>query len=466
MPKIAAGCELTEAQLVPCLSNLKEFLEPFMASLVRTEQRRAFEVYVRGRLSNLERRTLEPIATAAGLPRRPIQRFVGAGPWSDAPVLGELRAQVVERLGSDEAVISIDPSGFPKKGDDSVGVTRQWCGRLGKVESCQKGIFVSYASAKGFALVDFALYLPEDWAEDPARRAKCHVPADVVFQTCTDMAERQVLAARSMPHGWIAGDDEYGRDSKLRRILRFHRERYVLDVPSNTRVLPRVSKVADALVGGLRPAAAPTAPEKPLTAKQWADTLDRRTWARFVVREGQKGPLRVRAACVPVLTRPSDQCEFTEKERLVVIETLGRKRERRYCLAHAADATPLETLVRVAASRHHIEEALETAKGDAGLAHYEVRSWVGWHHHMTLSLVAAWFLALERKRLGGKNTRHHRLANAPSRSAPAPKSSPVDPGGRASRHDATRPQRGVAPGPLAFRSEGPAATWGVEGAVA
>lgn len=441
MPEKLPGCELTAEQLLPSLERMKEFLEPFKATLARIEQKNSLEVCVRGRLSTLERRTLEPIATAHGLPRRPIQRFVGDGPWDEQPMIGELRAQVVEHLGHADAVLTIDPSTFPKKGEDSVGVARQWCGRLGKVENCQKGVYLSYASPRGFALVDFALYLPREWADDAGRRVRCDVPEEVGFRTCQQIAEHLVLTASSMPHSWLGADDEFGRDSEFRRSLRFYGERYVLDVPSNIRVVPRESP-------GMRKGPA-DAPPRPLSAKAWADAQDKRTWAQFVVRDGQKGPIRVRAAVVPVLTRHSHETEFTERERLVVIQTMAGKRERRYCLTNAGDDVPLETLARVAASRHHIEEALETAKGDVGLGQYEVRSWIGWHHHMAIALVAAWFLTLERIRLGGKNAGHHRFADAPCDRIHDPASAVVSAGDRGPRLRAARAKRARSVRPLA-----------------
>jgi len=445
MSKRLPGCELTVEQLLPSLERMREFLKPFAASLARIEQKRTLEVCVRGRLSALERRTLEPIAKAHRLPRRPIQRFVGDGPWDWRPMIGELRAEVVEHLGDADAVLTVDPSGFPKKGEGSVGVARQWCGRLGKVENCQKGVYLSYASPRGFALVDFGLYLPREWADDAGRRARCHVPEEIEFQTCQRIAEHLVLTASSMPHSWVTADQEFGRDGEFRRSLRFYDERYLLEVPSNLRVVPRESS-AGSRVRRPNPAASP---QRPLTARAWADAQDKRTWARFVVRDGQKGPIRVRAAVVPVLTRNSHEDEFRARERLVVIQTMGGRRERRCCLTNASDDVPLETLARVAASRHHIEEALETAKSDVGLDEYEVRSWVGWHHHMAIALIAAWFLTLERIRLGGKNARHHRLANAPSDRVHDPASAVAPAGDRGARLRATRSQRARSARPLA-----------------
>ena len=322
MSKILPGCEVTVEQLLPSLERMKEFLEPFAANLVRIEQKNTLEVCVRGRISTLERRTLQPIAKAHGLPRRPIQRFVGDGPWDEQPMIGELRAQVVEHLGHADAVLTIDPSGFQKKGEDSVGVARQWCGRLGKVENSQKGVYLSYASPRGFALVDFRLYLPREWADDAGRRARCYVPEKVEFRTCQQIAEHLVLTASSMPHSWVTADDEFGRDSEFRHSLRFYGERYLLDVPSNVRVVP-----GEAPAGSRRTHPKPAAvPPQPLTAKAWADAQDKRTSAQFVVRDGQKGPIRVRAAVVPVLTRNSHEDEFTAHERLVVIQTMGGRR--------------------------------------------------------------------------------------------------------------------------------------------
>ena len=324
--------------------------------------------------------------------------FVGQGAWSDDAVMTEVRRHVARRMGDPNGVIVIDPSSFPKKGDDSCGVARQWCGRLGKVENCQLGAFLAYVAPKGHAPLDRQLYLPQDWADDPVRREACHVPDEVVFRTSWQIAAD--MLARSgveVPHSWVVGDDELGRASEFRALLRQREERYVLDVPRDTLVrdldVPRPTR---------RSGQRGRHPETPFVrADGWAASLPADRWTRLTVRDGTKGPVVVEAISTRVLSRQEGR--IGAEERLVVIRTVGAKPEVSYALSNAAGDVPLRGLVAARAVRHRIERVFGEAKGEVGLAHYEVRSWVGWHHHVTLSLLSLWFLILERQRLGGEN---------------------------------------------------------------
>src|SRR5436305_2407865 len=176
--QLLADATLSAAAERRCRADLTQFLQRYLPLFYRREQRDLATLAVRGRLSALPRKTAEPIAYLAGRARKPVQHFVGAGAWDDEAVMGELRRHAAEELADPEAVMVLDPSGFPKKGTASCGVQRQWCGRLGKVDNCQVGYFLAYAAKRGSALVDARLYLPADWADDPARRAKTHVPPD------------------------------------------------------------------------------------------------------------------------------------------------------------------------------------------------------------------------------------------------------------------------------------------------
>src|SRR3984885_5503149 len=233
---------LNDANVTPntvkgCAERLLGFLQRYLPKFYRIEQRVNATLIIRGLISGLERKTCEPIAIQAGLPRKPIQFFVGSGKWDDEAVMTELRAHVRDELAGPDGVVVIDPSAFPKKGTDSCGVGRQWCGRLGKIDNCQVGVFLAYVSARGQSLVDRRLYLPEDWAQDPMRRHKTHVPETVPFQERwrigLDLLDR---SGAVLPFGWIAGDDEFGRCSAFRAELRRRRWKYVLDVPCNTQL--------------------------------------------------------------------------------------------------------------------------------------------------------------------------------------------------------------------------------------
>jgi SRSO17 transposase len=373
--------EVSAAEVRGCQERLTDFLERYLPCFYRREQRAHARLIIEGKLSGLERKTSEPIANQAGVHRKPIQVFVGNGGWDDAAVMSELRRHVAEELGDPEGVLVVDPSAFVKKGEDSCGVQRQWCGRLGKKDNCQVGVFLCYATAEGWAPLDRQLYLPQDWAQERRRRRKCHVPRDVKFQEKWRIG-LELIDRCEVPYGWVTADDEFGRVTAFRTALRARQKRYVLDVPCNTLIRE---------VGRRGPFE---------RADAWADRQPSSRWRRLVVRDGAKGPLVVRALCVQVQAKDEDGC-VGPRETLLVVRSVSGESRRDFALSNANDA-PLETLVAVRSQRHTIEEMFEAGKGEVGLGHYEVRSWVGWHHHMTLSLVALWFLVLEKRRLAKK----------------------------------------------------------------
>ena len=405
---------VTPETVQDCAGRLTGFLQRYLPKFYRVEHRDNAITVIRGLISGLERKTCEPIAIEAGLPRKPIQFFVGAGKWDDEAVMGELRQHIREELAEPDGVVVIDPSAFPKKGTESCGVGRQWCGRLGKVENCQVGVFLAYVAKAGSAPLDRRLYLPEDWADDADRREKCHVPPEVKFrekwQIALDLLDRSLPG---LPHGWIVADDEFGRASEFRAKLRLRRERSILDVPCNTTVRDlerRRPPRKRAGVGRKR--------EVPfLRADLWAASQLESRWERITVRDGERGPLVVDAMTVRV--RAKQDGRVGPEERLVVIRPVGESRLD-YALSNAGPEVPLAELVRAQRQRHRIEEFFEAGNGEAGLDHYEVRSWVGWHHHMTLAFVALWFLCLERRQVGGENPGDHRVADAAGVHAIAP----------------------------------------------
>src|SRR3954454_15898126 len=180
--RLLRDADLEPAALRDCAAGLHAFAQRYLPLFPRREQRDHALVVLRGKLTGLERKTTEPIATQARLDRRPLQLFVGAAKWDDRAVLAELRRHVADEVGDADATFILDSSGFPKKGTESCGVGRQWCGRLGKLDNCQVGVFLAYAATSGYGPLDRRLYLPEDWAEDRARRLKCHVPREIQFQ--------------------------------------------------------------------------------------------------------------------------------------------------------------------------------------------------------------------------------------------------------------------------------------------
>jgi SRSO17 transposase len=411
-----------------CTDRLTGFLRRYLPKFYRTEQRANATTVIRGLLSGLERKTSEPIAIEAGLPRKPIQFFVGSGKWDDEAVMAELRLHVREELAGPDGVVVIDPSAFPKKGTESCGVDRQWCGRLGKVDNCQVGVFLAYAAKAGYAPLDRQLYLPEEWADDAARREKCHVPPEVKFQEkwriALDLLDRTLPGLR---HGWIVGDDELGRAAAFRAALRQRPERYVLDVPCNTTVRDLERRRPPRKKAGVgRKRAVPFQ-----RADVWAARQPESRWERITVRDGEKGPLVIDAMSVRV--RAKEDGRIGPEERPVVIRPVGESRLD-YALSNAGPEVPLAEVVRAQRQRHRIEEVFEAGNGEAGLDHYEVRGRVGWHHHMTLSLVALWFLCLERRRVGGENPGDHGVPNEADLHAFAPPSGAEPRGNRRGNH--------------------------------
>ena len=391
---------LKEAEIKPqvakgMLNRLKRFAEPFVVSLGRSERKEHAQVYIAGLLSDLERKNVESIAYRHGQERVNLQRFIGLASWEHQPLLEELASQVGAELGEDDGVIVFDPSGHKKCGRDSVGVHRQWLGRLGKIDNGQVGIYLGYASRKGHTLADVRLYLPKEWANDKARRKKCGVPQEIRYRTRHELAlEMLKTNGGNLPHQWIAGDDEMGRSSRFRRDLRALDEQYLLDVPSNTNIRDiEVEPPAYSGRGRL--------PKQPFQrVDTWRDSLDKGAWTRINVRDGEKGPLVLEIVKRRVLARTERSCRDAEDELLVITRSLddNGKMKYDYHLSNAHPDTPLEELARVVKAEHRIEDCIKRAKSEAGLSDYEVRTWAGWYHHQTLSLIATWFLIKEMRR--------------------------------------------------------------------
>jgi len=392
--ELLADAEVAPEILRGVLPRLERFLDPFVASVQRSEQGQHARHYVAGLVSNLAYKNVESIAYLHDQEREPLQQFIGQSPWDPRPLIGELVRQVGQQLGSPAGVLVFDPSAFAKKGKGSVGVQRQWCGRLGKVENCQVGIYLGYVGPHDHALVDVRLYLPKEWTQDRPRCDQAGVPRTVKFQTRHALAlEMLDEHGKVLPHTWVAGDDEMGRSTGFRRALDGRQEQYLLAVPSNT--LIRNLEAPPPPYGGR--GRRPVVPWR--RVDQWCAALPETAWTEVTVRAGDKGPLVVQAVKTRVQAR-------TEGRRLGPEEVLLVVRQRQedgtwkhdYYLSNAAYHTELIEFARVAKAEHRIEECLQRAKGEAGLADYEVRTWRGWQHHQTLALVATWFLTVETRR--------------------------------------------------------------------
>lgn len=377
------------------LKRLEQFTDPFVAAFIRHDSKADVRMYLGGLLSDVERKNVESIAYRYDRHRAGLQYFIGQSSWSHHPLQQELAREVGKELGEEDGVIGFDPSGFKKCGTESVGVQRQWLGRLGKVDNGQVGVYLSYASRKEYALVDERLYLSKSWANDRKRRKKCGVPKGVRYQTRHELALDMLQSnLELLPHQWITGDDEMGRSSGFRRDLRELGEQYLLAVPSDTGI--RDMESTPPAYGGR---GAPT--KQPfMRVDLWRTVLDERDWTRVNVRDGEKGPLITEIVKRSVLARTERGKEGGVEELLVVTRTLESNGTMKYdyYLSNAPKGTSLDELARVVKAGHRIEDCFKRAKSEAGLADYEVRTWMGWHHHQILSFIALWFLIMETRR--------------------------------------------------------------------
>jgi len=422
----------------------------------RSEQRRAALLYLHGQLLDLERKTIEPLAHAVvGGDVQALQQFIGQSPWDAEAVLHAHQAYVGETLGdAEEGAFIIDGCDVPKQGTESVGVARQWCGPLGKRANGQSGVVVCDASPRGYTLVDRRLYLPAPWFT-PAyagRRARCGVPSDVTFRTHPELAGEMVAGLRargSLPARWAVCDEGFGRDTALLDRLAAEDLWYMAEVPHTTRVWrERPPTGVPAGTGQGRPhtrvrvdAAVPA----PVEVRALAATLPPTAWRRHLLSEGAKGPLVAEVACVRAV---AVRDRLPGPDVWVVLRRgLGPDGELKAFLSNAPADLPEETLAQRSAARWPVERGIEECKGEVGLDHDEVRGWVGWHHHITLSFLAHHFLVQARLRLGGKKSGRHRAPGArpaPGRATPA-HADPAAGARLAALYPASEPQRAPLP---------------------
>lgn len=400
-------CEVKRELFAGALERLGEFAKPYVEGMLRSEQREHTQRYLGGLLSDLERKNVESIAYLHDRDRKGLQHFIRDGSWDHRALLGVLAGQVKAELGEGDGVIVFDPSSHAKRGNESVGVKRQWCGRLGKIENCQVGIYMGYASRKGHALVDTRLYLPGEWARDRKRRRRAGIPREVRFRTRHALA-LEMLRERGqvLLHKWVTGDAEMGRSGRFRRELRTSGETYLLAVPSNTTIRDLEGDSPPWSGTGRKPK------RRYERVDGWCRLLPQDAWTRIDVRNGEKGPIVIECLKKRVQAR-------TERRHVGPEELFFATRERQsdgswkhdYCLSNAAAATPLAELARVANAEHRIEHCFQRSKSDTGMSQYEVRTWTGWHHHQTLSIVATWFLVTEQMRGEKTDASDHRPAD-------------------------------------------------------
>lgn len=344
----------------------------------RSEPRGRAVAYLRGLLSDVERKNGWQLAERAGddTPYG-VQHLLGRADWDPDAVRDELTGYVHEHLGDPDAVLVVDETGFVKKGTKSVGVKRQYTGTAGRVENAQVGVLLALAGRHGHAVLDRALYLPEEWAADADRRKAAGVPEGVKFATKPARAGRMLERAwgAGVKAAWVTADTVYGQDPKFRQVLEKQGQSYVLAVPCQYPVGAGDARArVDAWVAGLGAGA----------------------WHRASAGDGSKGPRWYDWAVLPV----GEPGAAGRRTWVLCRRHRERPDERAYYLCWGPSGTGWEQLVRVAGRRWSVEECIARAKGECGLDQYEVRSWTGWHRHVTLSLLALAILAVVRTRVG------------------------------------------------------------------
>lgn len=371
------------------------FQERFAHLFSRREPREQCGKYLRGLLASVERKNGWQLAEIMGdeTPDR-TQRLLYQDQWDADEARDILQQLVQETFGEEEGIGIVDETGFLKKGTHSVGVKRQYSGTAGKVENCQIGTFLCYASRRGHAFLDRRLYLPEEWSVDAARRAQAKVPEEVRFQSKPEQAIEMLKQAwaQGMPMRWVVGDEVYGKSEALRDAIRGHPCWYVLAVPVDTLVWVRHAPGVTP-AGSLRWVAEVVA--------NWAQSQ----WQRLVVAEGEKGPRVYDWACQRVL-----ECRegyFGPSAWLLARRSVTEAKqtpsaEVAYYLVHAPADTALLTLAQVASARYTVEQCIEEAKGETGLDEYQVRYWHSWYRHITLSMMAHAWLAFVRAKSQGE----------------------------------------------------------------
>ena len=343
----------------------------------RAEPRRRALAYLRGLLGNVGRKNGWQLAEHAG-ERTPdgMQRLLATADWDPDRVRDDLRAYVVERLGDPGAVLVVDETGFLKKGTTSVGVQRQYSGTAGKVDNCQLGVFLAYASPRGRAFIDRELYLPECWTDDPPRCRAARVPEQVGFRTKPQLAQLMLERAldAGVPASWVTADEVYGGSPTLRQWLEGRGVSYVLAV-----------KCTEPL--------AISGPDGPVraTAEQLAAAVPAEQWVTASAGQGAKGRRLYDWTRIQLATPVT-----SEMARWLLVRRSRRDGELAFYACSGPAGTSLVGLVRVAGTRWAVEEGFEQAKGEVGLDHYEVRKWPGWYRHITLALLAHAFLAVTR----------------------------------------------------------------------
>jgi len=400
-------------------NELKGFHENFRDCFSRSESRDHFYNYMVGQFSELERKSIEPIALAVKEGNiRAMQHFVSDVIWDDDKILHKYRNMVADDLGDPNGVLIFDETGFIKKGDDSIGVGKQYCGSIGKVENSQVGVFAAYASPYGYAMLDKRLFIPEKWFSDDyaLRRKKCELPEDITFMTKAQLAAqmlKDIVEKKQVPFKWVLSDSIYGSNPDfIKAVEEYPDLSYFVSVPSDTYcwlTMPITRKKKYKYKGQIREKKVLESTEKkPITVAELAKSINNFFWYRRKVSEGTKGPIEYEFTKRRIILSKNGTPDKTLW--LIMRRTIGRNPSYRYFISNAPLSTRLPTFVWLSGLRWPIEQCFEEAKTELGMDHYEVRKYRGWNHHILTCMLAHFFLWHLKIRLGEKSTVYYAIA--------------------------------------------------------
>jgi len=401
------------------MNELNGFHEQFADCFQRSESRDHFFNYMVGQFSPLERKSIEPIALAVKDGNvRAMQRFVSDAPWDDEKMIAKYRSLVNADLGSPDGALIFDESGFVKKGKDSIGVARQYCGTIGKVDNCQVGVFAAYVSEHGYSLTDKRLFIPKKWFTDDylQRRAKCKLPGSTVFRTKPQLAVEMLNAAveeNVLPFKYVLADSAYGISPEfIEAVEALPGKTYFVSIPEDILCwLKRPMTMTKQYVWGgkTRTKTVLIDPDsKPISVNELAGNINDYFWYRRKVSEGAKGPIVYEYTRRRVILSAAGLPQKTVW--LLIRRTLVDDPKYSYFISNASASTRLKTLIWLSGLRWAIEQCFEETKTELGMDHYEVRKFTGWHHHILTCMLAHFFLWHLKIRLGKKSTIYYAIA--------------------------------------------------------
>ncbi len=401
----APECNLTVQDIEQFLEEMTGYIEMFKPAFQRAEQLERSKAYLRGLLGDTPRKNVERMALDWGDKARSMQHFIGQSPWKPEPVIAIHQGLVAETLGEVDGVALIDELGVVKQGDDSVGVAAQYCGSVGKVSNSQVGVYLGYASRKGYSLIEGQLFMPESWFDEEHidKRTACGVPGELRPKTKPEIGLellRRAMQRGGLPFAWVAADELYGDSPAFRDGVAELNKCYFTEIKCTTPIWcyrPEVY-VPEWKGRGRRPTRLRLrSPQgRPIHVRELVTSIPKEGWITATIKEGSKGPIVCDFAFLRII---ESRANLPGPEVwLIIRRNLDDPTEVKFYFSNAPADTPLIEFVRISGMRWPIEIIFEEAKGEVGFDHYEMRSWLGWHHHMLLVALAHHFLVRLRVR--------------------------------------------------------------------